>query len=110
PGWDLLLGIAQGQRIAAQEVLIQATRQPPLDLDSILGMAVCSLKLPPDMPSQQSLRDLAVPLLTEHLRLLNHAAQSDLHDYQHLHQVRIHGKRLRYAMEVFVTCFENSFQ
>ena len=38
-------------------------------------------------------------------------AQSDnLDDYEHLHQVRILGKRLRYAMEVFADCFALAFR
>ena len=35
---------------------------------------------------------------------------ANLEDYAHLHQVRIAGKRLRYAMEVFADCFSLSFR
>ena len=35
---------------------------------------------------------------------------SDLDDYENLHQVRIVGKRLRYAMELFATCFTAPFK
>ena len=41
---------------------------------------------------------------------LDAAAGRDLHDYAHLHRVRIVGKRLRYAMEVFADCFEPAFK
>ncbi len=34
----------------------------------------------------------------------------DLTDYTQLHQVRIAGKRLRYAMEVFADCFDPTFR
>ena len=44
-------------------------------------------------------------LLTELLGELHDKATSDLRDYGHLHQVRIAGKRLRYALEVFADCF-----
>jgi len=37
-------------------------------------------------------------------RLASHA------DYEHLHRVRIFGKRLRYAMEVFSCCFPKEFR
>jgi CHAD domain-containing protein len=110
PGLDLLLGIAQGQRMAAQQVLLHAVQDPPLDIDALVDATGDGLKRSPFMSSRQSLRDLAVPLLTELLVLLNQAAQGDGHDYEQLHQVRIRGKRLRYAMEVFACCFESSFQ
>jgi len=110
PGLDLLVGIAHGQRMAAQQVLIQATQFPPIDMDAILNDTVTALKLPPDLPPTYSLRDLAIPLLTEQLRLLDLVVQADLEDYENLHQVRIRGKRLRYAMEIFTSCFEKSFQ
>src|SRR5207244_2148550 len=47
-----------------------------------------------------------------HARLIDwdHAASGDLKDYAHLHQVRIQGKRLRYAMEVFADCFAADFK
>ncbi|HWY86919.1 MAG TPA: CHAD domain-containing protein [Gemmataceae bacterium] len=110
PGLDLLLGVAQGARLAAQQVLVQATQHPPLDVDALLQTALAALKMPMDNSATYSLRDMAVPLLTEQLCLLDQAAKGDLHNYEHLHQVRIRGKRLRYAMEVFAGCFGISFQ
>ena len=109
-GIDWLLGFGNGQRQAAQDVLIQATKNPPLDLDKILTKTVSALRLPPGAPPTFSLRDLAIPLLNEHLALLNKAAEENLKDYKNLHQVRIKGKRLRYAMEIFACSFESSFQ
>ena len=53
----------------------------------------------------RSLRNLARSLLGDLLGKLHEAASGDLKDYDHLHQVRIAGKRLRYAMEVFADCF-----
>ena len=41
---------------------------------------------------------------------LDAAATADLEDYEHLHRVRILGKRLRYAMEVFAPCFAAPFK
>src|SRR5262249_4931159 len=64
-------------------------------------------------PNGRSLRcliDLARPMLTGLLQELNLAAAADLSDYGKLHQVRIAGKRLRYAMEVFVDCFAKPFR
>jgi CHAD domain-containing protein len=110
PGLDVLLGIAQGQRMAAQQILVQATQDPRLNLDALIAAVVSALRAPHNVPTEYSLRDLAVPLLVEHLRLLDDAVQGNLQNYEHLHRVRICGKRLRYAMEVFAGCFESSFQ
>ena len=41
---------------------------------------------------------------------MNQTASDDLNDYENLHQVRIIGKRLRYAMEVFAGCFAPPFR
>jgi CHAD domain-containing protein len=49
-------------------------------------------------------------LLSGLLTNLEEAAGADLSDYSRLHRVRIFGKRLRYAMEVFADCFPPSFR
>jgi CHAD domain-containing protein len=54
--------------------------------------------------------ELARPVLGDLLRQLEQAAGRDLGDYDNLHQVRIAGKRLRYAMEVFANCFAPAFK
>jgi CHAD domain-containing protein len=110
PGLDLLLGIAHGQRMAAQQVLVQATQEPPLDLEGLINDTISALHQPENHPSGYTLWDLAVPTLAEHLGLLDQAARADLQDYDNLHQVRIRGKRLRYAMEIFAPCYDGSFQ
>jgi CHAD domain-containing protein len=53
--------------------------------------------------------DAARPRLAWLLRELQTAAAGNLEEYEHLHQVRILGKRLRYAMEIFACCFDDSF-
>lgn len=110
PGLDLLIGLAHGQRMAAQPLLVRATQEPPLQLEPLILETLASLRLPDGMPGHATLRDLAVPQLTVLLHDLEEAASGDLNDYVHLHQVRILGKRMRYAMEVFESCFERSFR
>src|SRR5581483_5712878 len=56
------------------------------------------------------LLDLARPQLAGLVHELDRAAAGDLKDYAVLHQVRIAGKRLRYAMEVFGDCFPPMFR
>ena len=49
-------------------------------------------------------------MLTQLLRELDTAARGDLQQYESLHQVRILGKQLRYAMELFESCFAPDFR
>ena len=109
-GLDFLVGAAHGQRLAAQQMLEAASADKALDLDAILHKTVGALEKPTQVPGNYSLRDLAAPLFKEELQRLEEASQRDLHDYKQLHQVRIQGKRLRYAMEVFACCFEKAFR
>jgi hypothetical protein len=58
----------------------------------------------------QTLGDLAGPRLSCLVDEFEIAASGDLRDYVRLHQVRIIGKRLRYAMEIFADCFAPPFR
>src|SRR5262249_33675400 len=49
-------------------------------------------------------------MLACRLHKLEAAAREDLTDYANLHRVRIEGKRLRYAMEIFADCFPAEFR
>jgi CHAD domain-containing protein len=106
-GLDFLLGYAQGQRAVAQKHL--ADMEPLVDEDhpAFLHDVLHSL---PDDPSLGSFREHAVPLLTNLGGELETAASRKLTDYDELHQVRILGKKLRYAMEVFAVCFDHKFR
>lgn len=57
-----------------------------------------------------SLGGLAGVVLGEKLEGLAAAGSNDLSDADNVHQLRIAGKRLRYAMEVFAGCFPASFR
>src|SRR5262249_24525489 len=59
---------------------------------------------------KRRLVDLARPQLIELLKELDEAASKDLSRYEALHPVRIAGKRLRYATEVFESCLPSSFR
>jgi CHAD domain-containing protein len=106
-GLDFLLGYAQGQRALAQAHL--EDMQPLIDEDhrAIVSEILGSF---PDDPSLGTFRERAVPLLTSLSRELDTAASRRLDDYEELHQVRILGKQLRYAMEIFAACFDHEFR
>jgi CHAD domain-containing protein len=106
-GFDFLLGYAQGNRALAQTHL--ADMEPLIDEDhpALLREIVESF---PEDPSLGTFRAHAVPLLTSLARELETAASRKLDDYEELHQVRILGKQLRYAMEIFASCFDHEFR
>jgi CHAD domain-containing protein len=110
PGLDLLTGYALSQRLAAQAQLLAAAADQPFASDRLVADTVAAVQKPHDDPAARLLIDLARPTLGGLLKELDAAAGRDLHDYAHLHQVRIIGKRLRYAMEVFADCFTPAFK
>jgi exopolyphosphatase/guanosine-5'-triphosphate,3'-diphosphate pyrophosphatase len=57
-----------------------------------------------------TMSELAARELPELLKDVREAGQSDLHDLEQLHGLRIAGKKLRYALEVFAGCFPPSFR
>lgn len=109
PGLDFLTGYAVAQRTAAQARLQEAGQDVPFSLDRVLAETVAAVHKP-HLAGLRTLADLARPLLADALQELRRATAADLDDYGHLHQVRIRGKRLRYAMEVFADCFGPSFR
>jgi CHAD domain-containing protein len=109
PALDFLVGFAVAQRAAAQDTLRAACPDHPFALDRLLARTVAAVHRPHG-PSADTLLDLARPWLGDLLRQLDAAVACDLEDYDNLHRVRILGKRLRYAMEVFANCFEPAFR
>jgi CHAD domain-containing protein len=104
PGLDFLAGYALGQRDAAQASLAGVEADP---CETFIELMVSTLEAlhEPREDQEARLADLARTLLTRKLEKLHEAATGNLKDYDHLHQVRIAGKRLRYALEVFAGCF-----
>ncbi|HYV36556.1 MAG TPA: CHAD domain-containing protein [Gemmataceae bacterium] len=110
PGLDFLIGYSQAQRIAAQDALEQAGKGAPFNFERLAANTVASVREPGGNGRLRRLRDLAGPWLSSILAELHTAASDNLEQYDHLHQVRILGKRLRYGMEVFATCFDDDFK
>jgi CHAD domain-containing protein len=110
PGLDFLLGYGGGRRAAAQELLCPQEKKKPIAWDDWIQHTVKSLHHPAHDGHLHQLRDLARPQLTQLLQDLEEAAGRDLNQYEHLHQVRILGKRLRYAMEIFESCYGAPFK
>ncbi len=105
PGLDFLAGWAFAQRQLAQVDLQAAIRKHEAEFEQLTAETVAAVQQSRDGLHGQTLGDLARQRLASLFQDLDEAASGDLTDYTHLHQVRITGKRLRYALEIFVDCF-----
>lgn len=107
-GLDFLLGFAHGERVLAQDHLHQAYDAKAEKFGTRVDQVLHALEIA--RPGGPTLSELAVPMLTRLLRELHTAARGDLTHYEALHQIRILGKQLRYAMEIFESCFASEFR
>ena len=109
PATDLLIGYAAARAEAARVPLEQSRIDSPVAFEKLLGKTISAVKKP-GKSKPRTLVDLARPTLGNLLTSLNKAAGRNLREEDNLHQVRIRGKRLRYAMEVFAGCFASPFR
>jgi CHAD domain-containing protein len=111
PGLEYLVGYATAQRVLAQTELATAIEAQGATFADFVAQTVQAVRMPEPaegtggVPEVTTLIDLARPMLRNLLHNLEQAAGGDLKDYDQLHQVRIAGKRLRYALEVFAEGF-----
>jgi CHAD domain-containing protein len=110
PGLDFLLGYTTGRRVAAQEALQSAAAGSPFNFERLSAETLAALRESTASPPPHVLGELARPWVSNLVRELHAAASENLDKYEHLHRVRILGKRLRYGMEVFADCFDSSFR
>lgn len=103
-----LYGYATGQRIAGQRELAEAGAGYPFAWDRLVANTLAAVRTPESGPG--TLGRLAVPIVASFMEAFDEVAAGDLRQDAHLHQVRIAGKRLRYAMEIFADCFEPAFR
>ncbi len=110
PGLDFLIGIAHAQRVAAQAVLEETGGRGTCELERLIADTIAAVRRPDAADAAHLLGEAARQWLSEILNDLHAAAADNLDQYEHLHQVRILGKRLRYGMEVFAPCFNADFK
>jgi CHAD domain-containing protein len=106
-GLVFLYGFARSQRELAQDRLHQAHDAKADAFAACIDEVSEALQKDTD---NSNFRDLARSKLTQLLSELETAAGADLQSYEALHQVRILGKQLRYAMEIFECCFASEFR
>jgi CHAD domain-containing protein len=109
PGLDFLIGHALARREAAQADLESAVAAQPESFEEFIGAVLDEVR-PAEPGTPSTLGELARSVLTTRLERLEQAAGGNLKDYAQLHEVRIAGKRLRYAMEVLGDCFGPAFK
>jgi CHAD domain-containing protein len=103
PSLDFLRGYALGERAAAQEVLARAYREHAAAFAERSSDLTDAAREP--AADFGPLADLARARLGELLAAFDAAAAANPAEPAALHQLRILGKRARYAMELFAGCF-----
>jgi CHAD domain-containing protein len=109
-GLDCLFGLAQGRRASAQDGLAAIEDDEGCHFEKLVTHTIARIHPAARVAERQWFLDLARPMLCLQRDGLHGAASSDLSSYENLHQVRIAGKRLRYAMEIFGDCFAAPFK
>jgi CHAD domain-containing protein len=109
-GLNLVIGYAVSQRRAAETHLEAAAQDLSKKFEKFAKNVVASVNRKKSRHKSKTLTDLAREALRPLVRALTKAAQRDLTDANNLHQVRIAGKRLRYAMEILEPAFTPPFR
>jgi CHAD domain-containing protein len=110
PALDYLTGYAMGERSAAQEQLdcIAAEAGPSFMEESAALPAL--VQAPDGKHVPANFGELATAQFGTLLAAFNEAASANPSDPATLHRLRIGGKRLRYALEIFAGCFPPGFK
>jgi CHAD domain-containing protein len=103
PALDFLIGYAIGERTAAQERLIAAAEAGPLFAEQSRDLPTRA-RTPADNPPA-NFGALAAHQLGALFREFTTDVEANPTDPPKLHALRIVGKRLRYAIEIFADCF-----
>jgi CHAD domain-containing protein len=105
PALDFLVGYAFGERAAAQAELVQAAAEAgPLFTEQSVELSARAHE-PESEEGPANFGELAARQLGELLRTFTADAAANPTEPPQLHALRIAGKRLRYAIEVFAPCF-----
>jgi CHAD domain-containing protein len=109
-GLDFLAGFAAGKREAAQARLVDVGERKRVGLHRVESDLPDAARAPDLAHEPPLFGALAHTRIGNLFRDLERTATPIPTDYDHLHQIRIAGKRLRYAMEVFADCFPPEFR
>jgi CHAD domain-containing protein len=104
---DFLTGYGLGHRAPAQANLVAVASERAGELADVLRELPEAVHAPDPPLALAALASEVMPRLFGEFAARAEAAPSEPAD---LHQLRIVGKRLRYAMELFATCYAPSFR
>jgi CHAD domain-containing protein len=114
PALDFLIGYAIGERTAAQARLMDAAAESgPLFTEQSEELPGRAHAIPKDDKGDNppaDLGSLAVSQLGALFREFTAAVEANPTEADALHKLRIVGKRLRYAIEIFADCFPPSMK
>jgi CHAD domain-containing protein len=110
PALDFLIGYAMGERSAAQVRLANASHEVSAAFDSECTNLGEYLHEPKGEAAPASFGDLAAAHLATLLSSFTVAAEANPTNPSELHQLRILGKRVRYALEIFASCFPSTYR
>lgn len=110
PARDVLTGWAAARRRDAQAELAEVAAAEGPDLEELAGGFAETAFIHPNPEAAGTLGRLAAEHLTRLIRELAEMLSPAPRGYEDLHRLRIHGKRLRYSMEVFADCFAAPFR
>jgi len=108
--FDFLAGYALGERSAAQTRLVAAADDVGPRFAADTTVLPAHVRPPRGSDAPATFGDLARAEMTALFTDFNRVVSSDPSESEALHQLRILGKRVRYAMELFAPCFTESFR
>lgn len=101
PAIDMLTGYALARRVPAQRKLEEATSDYPFGFDRLMAQTMVAVR----GPERATFGTLVCPVISKMLADFQDLCGRGDGDWAHLHEVRIAGKRLRYALELVQPCF-----
>jgi len=101
PAIDMLTGYALARRVPAQRRLEEATIDYPFGFDRLMARTMVAVR----GPERATFGTLVRPTISKMLVDFQDLCGRGDGDWAHLHDVRIAGKRLRYALEIVRPCF-----
>lgn len=110
PALDFLVGYAMSERAAAQVRLMNAATETADTFARESENLPVSVHEPKGDNPPTTFGDLAANHLGELLASLNASVDANPTTPTELHQLRILGKRVRYALEIFASCFPQVFK
>lgn len=107
PAHDFLLGHALNERARAQDALVAAAADQGPEFTDLCDELSAAIE---EGDTTRTFGEVAENEIGELFAAFNEAVDANPSEPVELHLLRIHAKRVRYAMELFVGCFAPAFR